>query len=53
MILDTEQQKTIILELIKSSQFPGDVLEVMGRFNLDVMNAQIAVEEYPDMIVNE
>lgn len=45
MILDSEQQKSIILQLIDSSTFTGKSLNEMYKFKEAVENANIAEEK--------
>lgn len=48
MILDSKQQKSIILQLIESATFTGKSLKEMSKFQEVVEAAEIAGEEEKD-----
>jgi len=41
MILDNEQQRQIILELVERAQFPGHAIDMIAEFKRNVQSAPI------------
>lgn len=52
MILDNERQREIILQLIKTSQFTGDLVDEVYEFKKQVGLAEIG-ERYADNYADE
>jgi hypothetical protein len=41
MIFDTDQQKQLILEMLKAVQFPGTALDAIYQLKQDVLKADV------------